>query len=212
MQICRTQNIFFLFTQMIKLQKVLFWKIIYVWFLFLCFSLKCCQTHLLRVNRLQHPQFDLFVSSNPIFYVFYFSIFFVLPQDVFWNNAQKSCSSLGEKVFTWKFSQELTYVCQIYVESSLMTIHVEVMMVHDQRRLNQSTAMVVQWKLVCHRTVATLYLRHYHGWILILVSFLFLFCHRKNLFEVFCIKFSFLLQNLILMGWRHFYLLITEFL
>lgn len=40
--------------------------------LFLCFSLKCCQTHLLRVNRLKHPQFDLFVSSNSILYVFYF--------------------------------------------------------------------------------------------------------------------------------------------
>lgn len=156
--------------------------------------MKCCQTHLLRVNRLQHPQFDLFVSSNSIFYVLYF-FRFSASRCLFWNNAQKSCKSrlsLGGKNSPGNCHKnllslaQLTYICDVYVESRLMTIHVEVMMIHDQWRLNLST-VIVQWKLVCHRTMATLYLRHYHGWILILEFFFNFVILRKNSVEVFAL-------------------------
>lgn len=84
---------------------------------------------------------------------------------------------------------QLTYICHIDIESRLMTIHIEVM-IHDQWWLNQSTAMIVQWKLVCHRTMATLNLRHYHVWKLILEFFFNFVFVQKNSSEVFCINSS----------------------
>lgn len=66
-----TATIFSLYPhKTIKLQSFVLKKLFSTDFCFCSFSVKCCQTHLLRVNRLQHPQFDLFVSSNSIFYVF----------------------------------------------------------------------------------------------------------------------------------------------
>jgi len=60
---------------------------------------------------------------------------------------------------------ELTDIHCMYIQSCLMMavhFHVHVVMVHDKRRLHESTAMIVQWKLVvCHHW-ATLNLCHDH--------------------------------------------------
>lgn len=96
----------------------------------------------------------------------------------------------------------LTYVCCEYLESGLMAIDIQMVVVHDQRGLNEPTAVIVQWKLVRHGATL-MYLRHYHigsVWFAFsLVSCGFLSHRWKNTFEIlilFSIKFC-LLAHLI---------------
>jgi hypothetical protein len=95
--------------------------------------------------------------------------------------------SPGSSATIFRQKSQLTYICDVYLESCLVTIHIEVMMIHDQRWLDQPSTVIVQRKLVSHRTMATLYLRHYHRWILILKLLFNLAFVQTNLAEVFAL-------------------------